>query len=195
MFLVQEHFRVQQEEAEQPEAKRRQRQTEMPIEDLAEVDLKGKKVLVRLDLNVHLNTDVIHNIEFFCNKGAKVLVCSHPAVPGAKPEETFSLENMWKPVAEEIGQLMNRNIKCAQECNFKEDSLKATVLAMIDGEVLLLENIRFHEGDAENWWTPKTGGLVDSELQEGMASLVDVFANVGRAKFLKEDRARGHLDS
>merc|ERR1719328_333278 len=109
------------------------------VEDLAEEDLKGKKVLIRCDLNVPLNssqeitdetriTASIPTIEYLCSKGAKVIACSHLGRPKSGPEDKFSL----KPVASKMGELMEKEIKCAPDCKATEE-VKGMVDAMAEG--------------------------------------------------------------
>merc|ERR1719450_1906403 len=143
------------------------------VEDLSEADLKGKTVLIRCDLNVPLNSDLvitddtritasIPTIKYLCEKGAKVLACSHLGRPKEGPEEKFSL----KPVAKLMGELMGKEIKCAPDCK-ATDEVKSMVGEMSEGDVVILENTRFYKGETKN----------DPELAESMASLADLFVN------------------
>merc|ERR1711948_158418 len=143
------------------------------VEDLSDGELKGKKVLIRCDLNVPLNSSLeitdetrisasIPTIEYLCKKGAKVIACSHLGRPKDGPEEKFSL----KPVAAKMGALMGKEIKCAPDCK-ATDEVKTMVGAMSEGDVLILENTRFYKGETKN----------DPELAESMASLADLFVN------------------
>eukprot|EP00416_Gambierdiscus_australes_P017679 CAMPEP_0171058732 /NCGR_PEP_ID=MMETSP0766_2-20121228/2690_1 /TAXON_ID=439317 /ORGANISM="Gambierdiscus australes, Strain CAWD 149" /LENGTH=449 /DNA_ID=CAMNT_0011514051 /DNA_START=76 /DNA_END=1422 /DNA_ORIENTATION=+ len=149
------------------------REAKKSVEDLDESALKGKKVLIRCDLNVPLNSDLvitdetritasIPTIKYLCDKGAKVIACSHLGRPKDGPEEKFSL----KPVAKRMGELMEKDIKCAPDCK-ATDEVKAVVDAMAEGDVVILENTRFYKGETKN----------DAELAESMASLADLFVN------------------
>jgi len=140
---------------------------------LSEAELKGKTVLIRCDLNVPLNADLeitdetritssVPTIKYLCEKGAKVLACSHLGRPKDGPEEKFSL----KPVAKRMGELMGQEIKCAPDCK-ATDEVKGLVGAMAEGDVMILENTRFYKGETKN----------DPELAESMASLADLFVN------------------
>merc|ERR1719254_248891 len=148
-------------------------QAKKSVEDLGEADLKGKKVLIRCDLNVPLNSSLeitdetritasIPTIEYLCGKGARVIACSHLGRPKDGPEEKFSL----KPVAKRMGELMKKDIKCAPDCK-ATDEVKSMVSALEEGGVLILENTRFYKGETKN----------DPELVESMASLADLFVN------------------
>merc|ERR1719221_984325 len=143
------------------------------VMDLGDADLKGKKVLIRCDLNVPLNssqeitdetriTASIPTIEYLCSKGAKVIACSHLGRPKDGPEDKFSL----KPVAKRMGEVMKKDIKCAPDCK-ATDEVKGMVDAMAEGDVIILENTQFYKGETKN----------DPELAESMASLADVFVN------------------
>merc|ERR1719324_1140059 len=141
------------------------------VEDLG--DVKGKKILIRCDLNVPLNKDLkitddtrivssIPTVEYLTGKGAKCLLCSHLGRPKDGPEEKFSL----KPVAKMMGELMKTDVKMAPDC-MATDDVKAMVGAMSDGDVMILENTRFYKGETKN----------DPVLAESMASLADLFVN------------------
>merc|ERR1719242_2595877 len=143
------------------------------VVDLSEAELKGKKVLIRCDLNVPLNSNLeitdetritasIPTIEYLCSKGAKVIACSHLGRPKNGPEEKFSLT----PVAKRMGELMKKDITCAPDCRATEE-VKNVVDSMVDGDVVILENTRFYKGETKN----------DTELAESMASLADLFVN------------------
>merc|ERR1712066_743129 len=143
------------------------------VMDLGDGDLKGKKVLIRCDLNVPLNSSLeitdetrisasIPTIEYLCSKGARVIACSHLGRPKDGQEEKFSL----KPVAKRMGELMKKDIACAPDCK-ATDEVKKVVDAMKDGDVIILENTRFYKGETKN----------DGELAESMASLADLFVN------------------
>merc|ERR1719197_2450607 len=143
------------------------------VEDLSEADLKGKKVLIRCDLNVPLNKDLeitdetritasVPTIKYLTDKGAKVIACSHLGRPKDGPEEKFSL----KPVAKRMGEIMGQDIKCAPDCK-ATDEVKVVVDGMAEVDVIVLENTRFYKGETKN----------DPELAESMASLADLFVN------------------
>merc|ERR1712242_149968 len=143
------------------------------VMDLGDADLKGKKVLIRCDLNVPLNSNLeitdetritasIPTIEYLCSKGARVIASSHLGRPKDGPEEKFSL----KPVAKRMSELMEKDIKCAPDCRATEE-VKKVVDSMVDGDVVILENTRFYKGETKN----------DEELAESMASLADLFVN------------------
>jgi len=123
------------------------------VEDLTEADLKGKKVLVRCDLNVPLDgkkiTDdtrirsSIPTIELLKSKGAIVTVCSHLGRPKDGPEDKFSLA----PCADRMGELLKTKVLLAPDCI--GDEVAKIVAAAKEGDVIMLENTRFYKGDQE----------------------------------------------
>lgn len=145
--------------------------TKKTIEDLTEADLKGKKVLVRCDLNVPLDgkkiTDdtrirsSIPTIEYLINKGAIVAVCSHLGRPKAGPEDKFSLA----PCAKRMGELLGKNVSLAPDC------IGDKVAEMVDtakpGDVIMLENTRFHKEETKN----------DPAFVEKLAAPFDCYVN------------------
>lgn len=124
------------------------------IEDLSEADLKGKKVLVRCDLNVPLDGKTITDdtrirssvptIEYLKSKGAIVSVCSHLGRPKDGPEDKFSLG----PCAERLGELLGSEVKLAPDCI--GDEVAKMVADAKEGDVILLENTRFYKEEEKN---------------------------------------------
>lgn len=121
---------------------------------LKDLVLKDKRVLMRVDFNVPLSKDgkisddsriiaALPSIEFILSKGAALVLMSHLGRPQAKPESQFSL----KPVAERLSQLLHKSVPLAPDCVGPE--VKAMVSKMKSGDVLLLENVRFHPGEEE----------------------------------------------
>merc|ERR1712070_1082515 len=118
------------------------------VGDLTEDDLKGKKVLVRCDLNVPMGgkdiTDdtriraSIPTVKYLTEKGAKVLLSSHLGRPKNGPEDKFSLG----PVAPRLSELLGKDVVLAPDCI--GDGVAACVADMADGDVVLLENVRFY---------------------------------------------------
>jgi len=124
------------------------------IEDLTEADLKGKKVLVRCDVNVPLDGKTITDdtrirssvptIEYLKSKGAIVTVCSHLGRPKSGPEDKFSLG----PCAERLGELLGQTVTLAPDCI--GDEVKKIVDAAKEGDVIMLENTRFYKEEEKN---------------------------------------------
>merc|ERR1719270_2543068 len=124
------------------------------VEDLSDAELKGKKVLIRCDVNVPLDGKTITDdtrirssiptIEFLKGKGAIVSVCSHLGRPKDGPEDKFSLG----PCATRMGELLGQDVKLVGDCI--GDDVKAAVDAAKDGDVLMLENTRFYKEETKN---------------------------------------------
>lgn len=136
-----------------------------------DIDVKNKKVLVRVDFNVPLKDGVVKDdtriraalptIEYLAKNGAAVILCSHLGRPKSPEDTQFSL----RPVAEYLGNLMKKDVQFADDCIGAEASDKAAALKA--GEVLVLENTRFYPGESKN----------DPEMSKKLASLADVFVN------------------
>jgi len=141
------------------------------VGDLADADLKGKKVLVRCDLNVPLDGKTITDdtrirasiptVEYLCSKGAKVLLASHLGRPKDGPEDKFSLG----PVAPRLSELLGKEVVMAPDCI--GDGVAACVDKMAEGDVLLLENTRFYKEEEKNV----------AEFAEKLAANADLFVN------------------
>jgi len=138
------------------------------IDDL---QVAGKRVLVRADLNVPMKDGVVTSttrierqaptIRDLAARGARVIVCSHFDRPKGKVVPSMSL----KPVAEPLAKLVGRPVAFADDC--VGPVAEAAVAKLKDGDVLLLENTRFHAGEEKN----------DPELAKQMAKLADFYVN------------------
>lgn len=140
--------------------------------NVRDIDVHGKRVLVRVDFNVPMDKEknitddtrikaALPTIEYLINNGAKVILISHLGRPKGKFNQEYSL----KLVAKRLSELLNRPILMAEDvigddAKFKAQSLK-------EGEVLLLENVRFHAEEEKN----------DPQFAKELASLADVFVN------------------
>jgi phosphoglycerate kinase len=139
---------------------------------IADLDLKGKRVLIRVDFNVPLNdkrevTDdtriraALPTIRHAMGRGAKVILISHLGRPKGKVVPGLSLS----PVAARLSQLLGQPVRMAPDCI--GDAVKAAAAALQPGQVLMLENCRFHAGDEKN----------DEAMSRALAELCDVFVN------------------
>ena len=145
------------------------------IDDLG--DLRGKRVLVRSDLNVPLDGDVITDdgrirasvptIAKLADQGARVVVTAHLGRPKGSPDPRYSLA----PVARRLGELLGRDVAFATDT--VGDSARATVDALEDGQVAVLENVRFNEGETSK------DDAVRGEFADRLAALADVFVSDG----------------
>jgi phosphoglycerate kinase len=131
----------------------------------------GKRVLLRADLNVPMQGAKISDltrlerlsptIKELSEKGAKVIVCSHFDRPKGKRVPEMSL----RPIAEALADVLGRPVAFAEDC--VGEPAQAAVAAMADGDVLVLENTRYHAGEEAN----------DAGLAKSLASLADVYVN------------------
>lgn len=139
---------------------------------VADVDVKGKRVLMRVDFNVPLDKDLkitddrriaqaLPTIKSVIDRGGRLILMSHLGRPKGGPEAKFSL----KPCADHLGTLLGKPVKFASDCVGPEVEKQANTLA--DGEVLLLENVRFHKGEEKN----------DPAFAAQLAKLGDVYVN------------------
>jgi phosphoglycerate kinase len=162
------------------------------IEDLSEADLKGKKVLVRCDVNVPLDgkkiTDdtrirsSIPTIEYLKSKGAIVTVCSHLGRPKSGPEDKFSLG----PCAERMGELLGQEVKLAPDCIGEE--VAKMVAAAKEGDVIMLENTRFYKEEEKNEpaFVEKLAAPFDLYVNDAFGTAHRAHASTeGVTKFLK----------
>ena len=138
---------------------------------LDSADVKGKRVLLRVDLNVPMengkvsdatrNERVLPTIREIADKGGKVILLAHFGRPKGGPDEKNSL----RPVASAVAALYGKPVGFAAECI--GPVAEAAVAALKDGDVLLLENTRFHKGEEKN----------DPAYVEALAQLGDVYVN------------------
>ena len=138
-----------------------------------DINVAGKKVLVRCDFNVPLKdgqiTDenrlvaALPTIKKLISDGGKVILCSHLGKPKGEPKPELSLA----PVAVRLSELLGQEVKFAADDNVVGDNAKAAVAAMKDGEVVLLQNTRYRAEETKN------GEAFSKEL----ADLCDVFVN------------------
>ncbi len=140
----------------------------LSISDLA---VSGKRVFVRVDFNVPLAdgkitddtriTAALPSIRYIIEKGGRLILASHLGRPKGKPEPKYSL----RPVAERLGELLGKTIQFAPDCVGPEVEKMASALK--NGDVLLLENLRFHAEEEKN----------DPVFAKQLAALCDVYVN------------------
>ena len=138
------------------------------VEDL---QVTGKKVLVRCDFNVKMENGVITSdkrivaslptIKYLIDNGAKVILCSHLGRPKGEVVPEFSLA----PVAARLSELLGQEVKMAKDV--VGESAQALAADLKDGEVLLLENVRYEKGETKN----------DPELSKKFADLAELYVN------------------
>jgi len=139
---------------------------------LRDVDVRGKRVLVRADLNVPLSasqevTDdtrivaALPTVRYLLERDARVILCSHLGRPKGEVKETLRLD----PVADRLGELLGKTVRKVDDCVGPE--VQAAVEAMRPGDVLLLENLRFHPEEKGN----------DPDFARSLAELADLYVN------------------
>lgn len=143
---------------------------------LDDLDLRGKRVLVRVDFNVPLDHDeaglltvsddtriraALPTIEAITEAGGKAILMSHLGRPKGKPDPKFSLS----PVADHLQSVLNQRVRFVS--NIIGEAVEKTIRTMPEGSIVLLENTRFREGETKN----------DTEFAGRLAELADVFVN------------------
>lgn len=168
---------------------------------IEDINVTGKRVLVRCDFNVPLQNGVITDenrlvgalptIKYLIEKGAKVILCSHLGKPKGEPKPELSLA----PVAKRLSEMLGQEVVFAADDNVVGENAKSAVANMKDGDVVLLQNTRYRKEETKN----------EENYSKELASLADVFVNdafgtahrahcstVGAGQFLQE-RACGYL--
>jgi len=143
----------------------------MNKKSVRDVEVAGKRVFVRVDFNVPLENgkitddtrirETLPTIRHLMERGAKIILASHLGRPKGKVVEELRLT----PVAERLSELLGKPVQKADEA--VGDAVKAKVAALRDGDVLLLENVRFYPGEEAN----------DPELAKAFAELADLYVN------------------
>jgi phosphoglycerate kinase len=142
-----------------------------PFRTLKELNVKGKRVLVREDLNVPMKEgDILdykridaslETLRYLSDHGAKVIVCSHLGRPDGKPNSKYSL----KPVANALASRLHIDVTFASDT--AGPAAREAVEAMHDGDIVMLENVRFDPGEEQN----------DPVFARKLADLADVYVN------------------
>ncbi|MEW6178402.1 MAG: phosphoglycerate kinase [Chloroflexota bacterium] len=136
-----------------------------------DIDVKGKKVFVRVDFNVPVKDSVVGDdtriraalptIQYLLEHGAAVILASHLGRPKGGPDPKYSL----KPVADHLAKLLGKPVAFAEDCI--GPAAEAAAAALKAGEVLVLENTRFHPEEEKN----------DVEMSKALAKLADIYVN------------------
>ncbi len=143
----------------------------MAIQSIQDVNLAGKRVLVRCDFNVPLKDGAVSDdsrivaalptLRHLVEQGARVILCSHLGRPKGERKTEFSLA----PVAADLGSKLGRPVALLPDCIGPE--VESAVAALNDGDVALLENVRFHAGETDN----------DPAFAAELAKLADAYVN------------------
>ena len=145
---------------------------QMRTATLDQIELKGKRVFIRTDFNVPLDeklniTDdtrirsTLPTINYAIDEGAKVILASHLGRPDGQPDPRYSLA----PVVKRLSRLLGKQVEFAPDCVGPQ--VEKLVSKMKKGDVLLLENLRFHPGETKN----------DDDFSRALAKLADVYVN------------------
>lgn len=145
--------------------------TSLNKKTIEDIDVSGKKVLVRCDFNVPLDngtiTDVkriresLKTIQYLVDHNAKVILCSHLG----RPKGEFNLKYSLAPVAKRLSELLGKDVAMASDVIGPDAKAKAAALK--DGDVMLLENVRFHKEEEKN----------DPAFAKELASLAEIYVN------------------
>jgi len=142
----------------------------MPKLTVDKLSVAGKRVFVRVDFNVPLNEkreitddtrirESLPTIQFIVKHNGRVILASHLGRPKSAPQDDLRLT----PCAKRLGELLGKEVQMAPDCVGPE--VEAMIAAMKDGDVLMLENVRFHKGEEKN----------DPDLSKKMARLADLY--------------------
>ena len=168
---------------------------------IEDINVSGKRVLVRCDFNVPLKDSVITDenrlngalptINYLIKNGAKVILCSHLGKPKGEAKPELSLA----PVAKRLSEMLNKEVVFAADDSVVGENAKAAIEKMENGDIVLLQNTRYRKEETKN----------EESFSKELASLADVFVNdafgtahrahcstVGAGEFLQE-RACGYL--
>ena len=145
----------------------------MAKKSVKDIDVQGKKVIVRCDFNVPMKDGAITDdirivsalptIKYLIDNNAKVILMSHLG----RPDKCYDAKYSLKPVAERLSKLLNQDVALAEDENVVGENAKRLVSQMKEKDVVLLENVRFVSGETKN----------DSGFAKELASLADIFVN------------------
>ncbi len=145
--------------------------TSLNKKTIEDIDVSGKKVLVRCDFNVPLDNGVITDdkrireslktIKYLVDHHAKVILCSHLG----RPKGEFNMKFSLAPIAARLSELLGQKVEMASDVVGEDAQAKAAALK--DGEIMLIENVRFHKEEEKN----------DPEFAKKLASLAEIYVN------------------
>ena len=144
----------------------------MPVKSIKDLDIKGKRVFFRFDFNVPLDsagivkdstriTRALPTLNYAISQGAKCILSSHLGRPKGEPKPEMSL----RPVAAKLEELIGKKVQFVDDC--VGEAVEEAVASMKEGDILFLENLRFHAEETKN----------DPVFSKQLASLADVYVN------------------
>jgi len=138
---------------------------------IRDIDVKGKKVLVRCDFNVPMQDGVITDdnritaalptVEYLREQGAKVILMSHMGRPKGQPKMEYTLQ----PVADRLSQLLGQDVKFVSSPVVVDDAVRAAAAELAEGDIMLLENVRFRKEETDN----------EAGFAKDLADLAEIF--------------------
>ena len=138
---------------------------------IRDIDVKGKKVLVRCDFNVPMQDGVITDdnritaalptVEYLREHGAKVILMSHMGRPKGQPKMEYTLQ----PVADRLSQLLGQDVKFVSSPVVVDDAVRAAAAELAEGDIMLLENVRFRKEETDN----------EAGFAKDLADLAEIF--------------------
>ena len=167
-----------------------------------DIDVQGKRVIVRCDFNVPMKEGVITDdirivsalptVKYLMEQGAKVILMSHMGRPDGEPNMKYTL----KPVAERLSQLLGQEVLFISSPVVVDDQVRAAAASLQEGQLMLLENVRFRKEETKN----------GADFAKELASLADIFvndafgtahrahcSNVGVTKYINGPHVVGYL--
>ncbi|MDO9080955.1 MAG: phosphoglycerate kinase, partial [Desulfuromonadales bacterium] len=167
---------------------------------IKDVNFKGKRVLCRVDFNVPIDdagevsddTRIVASlptIRYILERGGRLILASHLGRPKAKPEAKYSLA----PVAPYLERLLGRPVTMASDCIGRE--VQAQIAALQDGDLLLLENVRFHAGEEKNdpAFSAELAGLADCYVNDAFGTAHRAHASTEGVAHLLQPAVAGFL--
>ncbi|WP_028581408.1 phosphoglycerate kinase [Desulfogranum japonicum] len=169
------------------------------MKKIQDLSLSGKRVFVRVDFNVPMENGRVQDdlriqmalptIEYLMEQGARIILCTHMGRPKGERQEKFSLA----PVAEHLSTLINKKVTLAPDCIGPE--VEASIQQMQNGDVLMLENVRFYKQETENdpQFAQQLGALAEVYINDAFAVSHRAHASVVGVAGVIEDKAPGFL--
>jgi len=170
------------------------------MKNLRDIAFAGKRVLVRVDFNVPMDdagaitedsriTGAIPTIEYIAGQGGRVILCSHMGKPKGQRVDKLSL----KPVADYLAKLLNKPVPFVDDC--VGAAVESKVAALANGDILLLENLRFHKEETDNdpAFSVQLAKLCDVYVDDAFAAAHRAHASVVGVAGLVAEKAPGFL--